>query len=46
MSTQRGWQAALVPFDVMRYRARFLDIKAGESHDPLARYILFCRGLT
>src|SRR5262245_47457674 len=28
---------ALVPFDVIRYRARFLDITVGESHDPLAR---------
>jgi hypothetical protein len=37
---------ALVPCDVMRYRTRFLDITAGESHDPLARYILFCRGRT
>jgi len=28
------------------YWARFLDITVGESHDPRARYILFCRGPT
>jgi DNA replication protein DnaC len=28
---------ALVPFDAIRYRARFLDITVGESHDPRAR---------
>src|SRR5262249_34480075 len=38
--------SALVPFDVIRYRVRFLDITAGESHDPLARHILFCGGPT
>ena len=36
--------SALVPFDVIRYRARFLDIMGGESHDPLAWHLLFCRG--
>jgi hypothetical protein len=29
---------ALIPCDVMRSRARFLDIMAGESHDPRAAH--------
>jgi hypothetical protein len=40
--TTKSGGMALVPFDVIRYRARFLDIMTVESHDPLARVVYLC----